>query len=298
MSITRLPQPNRRRRNRSNLPVEQASRWRAPASLPQTPTDTEPLVPPSLALLALEARALLELTAWGLTWPWFERAGRGDGHPVLVLPGFLANDLSTWPLRQFLQRLGYAAYPWGQGANRGPVSGLEQRLLDRIARLADEHGHKVSLVGWSLGGLMARVLAWRSPDTVRSVITLGSPLSGQPEGTNVGRIFEWVSGLDTRDPRVREMLGGHPPVPMTSILSKSDGVVHWRASLAPEAERTETIEVSASHFGMGVNPIVLWAIADRLAQRPERWQPFERSGWRKLLYRDPRRVAMEDLFGG
>lgn len=295
MSVTKLPPRNPRRRRGQAAPPAHARR----SVRPRVETVAEERAsPPSLMLLALEARALLELSAWGLAWPWFDRAGRGDGHPVLVLPGFLAGDLSTWPLRQFLQRLGYSAYPWEEGANRGPRPGLEQRLLDRINALADRHGHKVSLVGWSLGGLISRVLAWRAPQQVRAVITLGSPLTGDPDGTNVGRIFEWITGLDSSDPKLRDMLGEHPPVPMTSILSKSDGVVHWRASLAPEAERSETLQVPATHFGMGVNPIVLWAIADRLAQHPDRWQPFQRSGWRKLLYRDPRRVPLEDLFGG
>ncbi len=254
--------------------------------------------PPSWLKLALEGRAVLEWTAWWMVRPWFGQAPLGDGHPVLVLPGLLAGDASTWPLRRFLQTLGYAAYPWDQGINRGPRTGLLPKLTGRIEKLQSTHGSQVSLIGWSLGGAMARALAWRMPERVRSVVTLGSPLSGDGNGSNATRAFEWASGMRADDPRLVRMLGGHPPVPVTSILSKSDGVVDWRMSLTPAVDRAENIEVPASHLGMGANPIVLWAIADRLAQRPESWQPFEHSGWRRLLYRNPTQPALEELFGG
>ncbi len=256
------------------------------------------LSPPSWFKVALEGRAFVEWTAWLLAAPWFSQAPKGDGHPVLVLPGLLAGDSSTWPLRRFLEALGYPAYPWEQGINRGPRAGLLPKLITRIETLHDTHGTPVSLIGWSLGGAMARALAHRMPERVRSIVTLGSPLIGDGGGSNATRVFEWASGMRVSDPRLQRMMGGHPPVPVTSILSKSDGVVDWRMSLTPEVHRAESIEVSASHLGMGANPIVLWAIADRLAQHPETWQPFERSGWRQLLYRDPRKVPLEDLFGG
>ncbi len=274
-----------------------APRRRRPAAAPPAATQ-DPLTPPSWLLLALEGRALLEWTAWWMARPWFGRAPAGDGHPVLVLPGLLAGDASTWPLRRFLDALGYPAHPWELGVNRGPRPGIVAKLIRRLETLNDAHGQPVSLIGWSLGGAIARALAFRMPERVRSVITLGSPLQGDGHGTNARKAFEWASGMRADDPRLQRMLGGHPPVPMTSILSKTDGVVNWRMSLAPEHARSETIEVSASHLGMGANPVVLWAIADRLAQHPERWQPFERSRWRQLLYRDPRRAPIEDLFGG
>lgn len=256
------------------------------------------LQPPSWLLLMLEGRAVLEWASWLLARPWFDLAPRGDGHPILVLPGLIASDRSTWPLRRFLELLGYAAYPWEEGYNRGPQPGLQERLLTRIETLQREHGAPVSLIGWSLGGLMARTLAWNAPQLVRSVIALGSPLQADPDATNARRVFEWATGLDADDPGLRKLIGGHPPVPVTSILSRLDGVVHWRCSLLAEFDRAENIEVPASHLGMGVNPLVLWAIADRLAQHPDRWFPFSHHGWRKLLYRNPGHSNLEDLFGG
>lgn len=253
-------------------------------------------VQPSWWMMALEGRSLLEWASWFLAAPWFHSAPRGDGHPVLVLPGLIAGDASTWMLRRFLAGLGYAAYPWDQGINRGPQPGLVERLQARLETLRGEHGKTVSLIGWSLGGAMARALAFQNPNSVRSVITLGSPLSGDGRSTNAWRVFEFASGIAVDDPSLLDMRGGHPSVPMTSILSKSDGVVPWQLSLAPQTPLSESIEVMASHLGMGANPMVLWAIADRLAQRPGKWKPFERSGWQKFFYNDPNRVSLENLF--
>jgi pimeloyl-ACP methyl ester carboxylesterase len=193
-------------------------------------------------------------------------------------------------LRQFLNSRGYEAYPWKLGINVGPRDGIVRGMGERVRELHHRHGRKVSLIGWSLGGAMARVLANAMPEKVRSVITLGSPLGGHPKATNAWRIFELASGIDADDPRLRTALAHHPKVPTTSILSKSDGVVNWRISLARNAALSENIEVNASHMGMGAHPAVLWAIADRLAQAEGEWRPFDRNGWRSVFYRDPERM--------
>jgi len=257
----------------------------------------QPLRSPSPLLLALESRALFEWASFAVTWPWLKNAPRGDGHAVLVLPGLVAGDHSTWPLRRFLEQLGYAAYPWQQGLNFGPRDHIIKGLVDRVRTIQKKHDGKVSLIGWSLGGAMASALALRMPGRIRSVITLGSPLTGHPKGTNVWRMFELVSGFRHDDKRLMALINGRPSVPTTAIMSKTDGIVNWRMSLAPEARRCENIEVSATHLGMGANPAVLWAIADRLAQAENAWQPFDRnsSAWRTLLYRDPHEFRMADL---
>ena len=242
---------------------------------------------PSALLLALEGRAFLEWAACVAAWPLLTRAARGDGHPVLVLPGLTAGDSSTWPLRKFIERCGYAVYPWDLGLNFGPREGFVRKLSARLREIEKTHDRKVSLVGWSLGGAMARVLAVHEPERVRNVITLGSPLGGDPKATNAWRLFELVSGVRADDPRLRALMSRHPEVPSTSILSKTDGIVSWPMSLIPQTAQSENIEVSASHFGMGANPTVLWAVADRLAQAEGDWKPFDRSGLRKLVYDDP-----------
>lgn len=246
---------------------------------------------PGPGLLMLEGRAPWEWAALAAAAPWWQRLlPRGDGHPVIVLPGLGANDLTTLPLRRFLRRRGYTPYPWQQGLNFGPHRGGDGKVLDACAALlratAERHGQPVSLVGWSLGGVYAREMAKRAPEQVRCVVTLGSPFAGHPRATNAWRFFELVSGQSVHDEALIAALKQPPPVPTTSIFSKSDGIVAWRCCLNDEAAHahTENIEVQASHLGMGANPLALYAIADRLAQPPGQWRRFERSGARRWFF--------------
>jgi pimeloyl-ACP methyl ester carboxylesterase len=247
--------------------------------------------------MALEGRAVFEWGSYLAAWPVLKQAPRGDGHPVLVLPGLIAGDRSTYPIRRYLSRLGYSPYKWEQGLNFGPRDHVIKGLVDRVRELQAAHGQKISIVGWSMGGAMANALALRMPDRIRSVITLGSPHTGHPKGTNAWRVFELVSGFRHDDPRLMELVAGKPSVPTTSIMSKTDGVVNWRMSLAPDHDMAENIEVSATHLGMGANAAVLWAMADRLAQKEGEWQPFDKnaSPLHSLLFRDPHRFRMADL---
>jgi pimeloyl-ACP methyl ester carboxylesterase len=253
------------------------------------------LAPPSALMLALEGRAWLEWGSLALAWRWLQKAPAGDGHPVLVLPGLAAGDTSTWPLRKFLEQRGYAAYPWELGLNFGPRRDIARGLVDRVRELHSEHGRSVSLIGWSLGGALACALAARMPRRIRQVITLGSPLQAHAHATNAWRVFELVSGYRADHPHLAR-IGAKPlKTPLTAILSKTDGVVNWRLSVAPPGPQRESIEVAASHLGLGVNPAVLWAIADRLSQREGEWQPFRRDGLRPLFFRDPSRVTLAEL---
>ena len=152
------------------------------------------LRPPSRTLMFLEGRALSELGAFLGALPLLSLAPRGDGHPVLVLPGLVASDVSTRPLRSFLKTRGYAVSGWRQGRNLGLREGVQHAMVDLVHELNDTHGRKVSLVGWSLGGLYARQLAKMMPGRVRSVITLGSPFAAGPKATNAWRVYEMASG--------------------------------------------------------------------------------------------------------
>jgi len=151
--------------------------------------------PPSRLLLALEVRAIWELQAFLAAYPLLQRAPRGDGHPVLVLPGLAASDASTRPLRAYLTEQGYAAHGWKQGPNHGPRAGVEEGMQARLAELAERYQRKVSLIGWSLGGVFARELARRRPAQVRQVITLGSPFANEPKASNAWRLYEALSGV-------------------------------------------------------------------------------------------------------
>ena len=257
-------------------------------------TESDPSKPPSPRLLMLEARAVAELSAFFSMAPLLRLAPAGDGHPVLVLPGLSASDVSTRPLRAFLRDRGYRAHGWKLGNNFGPRPGVEARMEERLVELHARYGRKVSLIGWSLGGIFARELARRAPSTVRSVITLGSPFAGVRGASNAWRLYQAVSGDRDEDPAARERRKIPPPVPATAIFSRSDGIVAWQGCLEREGPTSENIEVEGSHCGLGHNPVVLYAIADRLAQPEGDWKPFDRSGPRRFVYPDPRRDADAD----
>lgn len=235
--------------------------------------------------MLLEGRAALELGSLPLWWPVLKRQPEGDGHPVLVLPGFLASSSSTGPLRWYLENRGYSAHRWRLGRNYGYDRHLHQKMADRVAELADRHGRRISLVGWSLGGVYARELAKEAPDLVRQVITLGSPFRGGARGSRARRLYELVTGEDpavVEDEFIRQ-LETPPSVPTTAIYTLSDSIVAWRASIERLAhERIENIGVLAAHFGLGVNPTVWIVVADRLAQPEGAWEPFEPSSHRYL----------------
>ena len=261
-----------------------------PVALP-APGEEE-IKAPGWLLLALEGRAPWELWASLLSMPVLKQAPMGDGHPVIVFPGLATGDMTTLVLRNFLKDRGYAPYAWELGLNRGPRPGVVEACLQKVQQLHEEHGRKVSLIGWSLGGIYARELAKELPDHVRSVITLGTPFGGHPKATNAWRLYEFTSGRRVDDDPRLATIKETPPVPTTSILSRTDGVVAWKCCLERETEQSENIEVHASHCGMGLNPTALYAIADRLAQPEGQWQRFDRerfTGVKQLLFLDPHR---------
>jgi hypothetical protein len=249
------------------------------------------MLPPSKGLLLLEGRAIPELGAFLASMPLLSLASRGDGHPVLVVPGLVASDVSTRPLRTFLSNQGYAVSGWGQGCNYGPRDGVADGMISLLADIAQRSGRKVSLVGWSLGGVYARQLAKLRPDDVRTVITLGSPFACPPHSTNAWRLYELASGkrADDGESEFGGALAEPPPVPTTAIFSRSDGVCPWRGCIERPGTLTENIEVRSSHCGLGHHPAAVYAVADRLAQPEGEWTKFHRSGWRALVYPDPGR---------
>jgi alpha-beta hydrolase superfamily lysophospholipase len=210
-----------------------------------------------------ELRAVPEFGAFMAAFPLLQLAPRGDGHPVLVLPGLGAGDRSTRPLRWFLRSRGYWVHGWKLGTNQGPDERTTRGLARRLDELADQHGQAVSLVGWSMGGVYARFLARRTPHSVRLVITLGSPVT---------------------------IRGAQAPlaVPTTSIYSRTDAIVPYHLSLDPPGPQRENIEVRGSHLGLGHNPAVAIVVADRLALPEGAWRPFHPSALLRNLYPHPR----------
>ena len=243
-------------------------------------------------------RVMFEVARLSMLWNTMVRLGdRGDGHPVMVLPGFTAGDESTLILRRFLTRLGYVSLPWLQGQNTGEAALLEGAMR-RVYRAHLAYGEKISLVGQSLGGIYAREIVREFPQAVRCVVTLGSPFAAEDaESTNpfVQRLFESMSGQTVDD--MRERLHGVDPraplaMPATAVYSKSDGVAAWHTCLQRDSEISENVEVVASHSGMAMNPDVLHVIADRLSQDPARWQRFGgHRGCGSWIYPKPVRVV-------
>lgn len=179
--------------------------------------------------------------------------------PVAVFPGFSAGDLSTFVIRRYLQNAGYRVHRWRLGVNRGRVPALIPKVVSRTELLFQRYQQPVSLVGWSLGGVLAREVARERPELVRSVVTLGSPVIGGPKYTRAAPFYERVLGedLDAIERAVEERNRIPISVPLTAIYSRRDTVVNWEACIDHYNEHCEHIEVDASHLSLGFDPKVL-----------------------------------------
>ncbi len=256
--------------------------------MPQGSYPQKAAKPPSLGFAAAELpRALLEFMTLLPAHPFLGNAPRGDGHPVMTVPGYRSNDTSMNILRRYLRHWGYAAHPWGLGTNLGVgyerVS-YEERLLKRVEQIVEQAECRASLIGWSQGGVIAREVAKTRPGLIRQVITLGSPIADAPEATTLFRIFKRTSAEEISNELMRVMREVATPLPNVRcicIYSRSDGIVSPEIAQDLVSPNVENICVNASHFGMTVNPFVLRVIADRLSQPEDDWRPFNtrRLGW-------------------
>jgi len=243
----------------------------SPAGTPAEAPDVARIGAPSLRLLVREARVAAELPLFLLRSRRLQGLPQGDGHPVMIVPGFGADDLVTRPLQQALSQLGYAARGWGLGRNLGMRPQIKLALNEQLQRLHAKHQAKVTLIGWSLGGVFVREMARHQPALVRHVFTLGSPINGEPDANNMMILFRIANrgkpvNLDRKGFEKRRTA---PPVPCTSIYSKSDGIVAWPCCLEEPAPNTDSVEVHGSHFGLIYSFQVLRAIAERLANPRE-----------------------------
>jgi pimeloyl-ACP methyl ester carboxylesterase len=204
--------------------------------------------PPSLGLRLGEAAWLLPRMwrVFGSTAP----IGPADGPPALVIPGFVAHDRTTEPLRRELARAGWRVHGWGMGMNLGVRADTVERLKRRLEEIGG--ASPVLLVGWSLGGLFARELARAVPDRVRAVVTLGSPFSGDPKQNNVWRLYELIARHKVDDPPLARITD-KPPVPQLALWSRRDGLVAPRSARGLEHERDQAVEMDCTHMAFGIS---------------------------------------------
>ncbi|MEM9034950.1 MAG: alpha/beta hydrolase [Actinomycetota bacterium] len=240
---------------------------------------------PKPAPLVYELSAMPELGAFFASSPWLAGAPRGNGNRVLVIPGFTAGDITTAPLRTALRVLGNRPSGWGLGANIGPDDNTVRLLQRRVDELVRRNRGPIDIVGWSLGGIIGRLISVYRPDDVRQVISMGSPIRVEDPHANLSdavRIVAQMAGLQ-RGRRSHDLTS--VPVPSTAIFSRQDGIVAPSACQQPEGPTAENIEVRGSHTGLAHNPSVVWAVADRLAWNGrDEWQPFVPPGCARRFY--------------
>ena len=214
------------------------------------------IAPPGMLLRMLEGRAAIEASQLMLQFPLLRlQAKKGRGEPVIVLPGFMADDSSTAVLRYFLNSIGYKSVGWGLGVNRKPMLSLLPQLQSLLDEMVAKHGQKVRLVGWSRGGILSRELARDTPEKVARVITIGSPVKGGTGASSIGPMVQRTTGLSSAamSALLRDRQQADIKVPVRAIYSKLDGVVNWQACIDHRSPDVEHHEILGSHVGMGTN---------------------------------------------
>lgn len=230
-------------------------------------TQSDSIAPP-LSLLFGEARVVQDWTRGLKHNAGLARGRDGRGHLVVLLPGFMVSDERMRLLKRTLRQAGYAAHGWALGRNLGVTPDMLQRLDARVSELARRHGQPVTLIGWSLGGLIAREYAKLAPQNIARVVTLGSPFSGSIRANNAWRLYQWVAGHAVDAPPIEARLAEKPPVPTYALWSRRDGVVAPASARGEDGERDAAIEVDCLHMGFACAPEATKAILDLLEDQP------------------------------
>jgi pimeloyl-ACP methyl ester carboxylesterase len=223
------------------------------------------IAPPTRRDTLQELRLPLDALRWAPQWFGLPRGRAATSRTVMLLPGFGAGPRSLVALKRHLHRRGHAVSDWGLGRNTGRVPQLRDALRERVSTLVRASGGPVTLVGWSLGGYIARELAREHPELVRRIVTLGSPVVGGPRYTATARWYaSQGSDLEQIERVVKDRYAKPLQTPVVAIYSKRDGVVAWQACIDRWSPHVRNVEVHESHFGMGFAPDVLRIVAEEV----------------------------------
>lgn len=220
-----------------------------------------------------------QLTETAFNIKEYENLEEGNNIPSLMIPGFSSSNSSTFFLRKVLNQQNHNLIKWCIPRNDGFSDETIEKSIDQVKELSDKFGAPINILGQSLGGCFARIIANTIPEYINFVVTLGTPITGlelvNPNSINqynisVGMVDAAISHHD----EYYDRFFPNPPVPSSSLYSKTDGIVNWRHSVIKETNIAENIEINASHFGMIFNLKTLKIVANRLAQDKKSWEKW------------------------
>ncbi|MDX1958021.1 MAG: hypothetical protein SFU98_05580 [Leptospiraceae bacterium] len=234
---------------------------------PEIPTDRTSFEIPSSYQLPLELLGIIDAMKLVFNFPKINSLLKGNGEKILVIPGYNADDNFLYPMRYFLNKLGYNSKGWELGRNEGDVPLLLKILNEKIYSEFNIHKEKISIIGWSLGGYLAREIARDNPSLVNKVITLGSPIVGGPKYTSISKQYmEGRIDLDELEKEIDQRYEVPIPNPILVIYSKSDNIVSWNACIDVYSPNVIHKEVNSTHIGLIVNTEVYKSIAEFLSR--------------------------------
>lgn len=218
---------------------------------------------PKTYQIALEILSVVDVAKLLFQIPRFSHHPKGTNRPLLVLPGYATDDSIAYPLRKYLNFISHRAEGWNMGVNDGNVPRMMSEFEKRLKEFYAIHKEKVNLVGWSLGGYVAREVARDNPDLVHKVVSIGSPLFGGPKYTSIAKVYAERQNIDLEEleNEIDERYKVPLTMPLLSIYSKKDNIVSWQSCIDTFSPNATNIEMDATHLGLILNPDVYETVA-------------------------------------